>query len=218
MADDEASYSRARGAMVNEQIVGRDVKNPAVLEAMRRVPRHRFVPASELAYAYRDTPLPIGRGQTISQPYIVALMTELVAPEPSDIVLEVGTGSGYQAAVLAEIVEHVYTIELEPDLARSASHVLRELGYDNVTVRSGDGYAGWPEHAPFDVIIVTAAPDHVPEALTAQLKKGGSMILPVGPVHSIQHLRLIEKDERGELNTREIAPVRFVPMRRGAEP
>jgi protein-L-isoaspartate(D-aspartate) O-methyltransferase len=217
MAADEGSFATARAAMVSEQIAARDVKNPAVLDAMRRVPRHRFVPASEKPHAYRDMPLPIGQGQTISQPYIVALMTELVAPKASDIALEVGTGSGYQAAVLAELVDHVYTIELEPELARTAGNVLRELGYDNVTVRSGDGYAGWPEHAPFDIIIVTAAPDHVPEALTTQIKKGGSMIVPVGPVHSVQYLRLIQKSEQGQLTTRDIAPVRFVPMRRGRE-
>ena len=162
-------------------------------------------------------PLPIGQGQTISQPYIVALMTELVQPDASDRVLEVGTGSGYQAAVLAELVDHVYTIEIEPELARSATHVLRELGYDNVTVRTGDGYAGWPEEAPFDIIVVTAAPDHVPQALIDQLKRDGLMIVPVGPVFAVQQLRLIEKDERGEVRTRNIAPVRFVPLRRRDE-
>ncbi len=217
MTSDDSSYASERAAMVSEQIAARDVKTPAILEAVRRVPRHRFVPPSEQQYAYRDMPLPIGQGQTISQPYIVALMTELVQPDASDRVLEVGTGSGYQAAVLAELVDHVYTIEIEPELARSATHVLRELGYDNVTVRTGDGYAGWPEEAPFDIIVVTAAPDHVPQALIDQLKRDGLMIVPVGPVFAVQQLRLIEKDERGEVRTRNIAPVRFVPLRRRDE-
>jgi protein-L-isoaspartate(D-aspartate) O-methyltransferase len=217
MTSNDSSYASERTAMVSEQIAARDVKTPAILEAVRRVPRHRFVPPSEQQYAYRDMPLPIGQGQTISQPYIVALMTELVQPDASDRVLEVGTGSGYQAAVLAELVDHVYTIEIEPELARSATHVLRELGYDNVTVRTGDGYAGWPEAAPFDIIVVTAAPDHVPQALIDQLKPDGLMIVPVGPVFAVQQLRLIEKDGRGEVRTRDIAPVRFVPLRRRDE-
>ena len=217
MTSDDSSYASERAAMVSEQIAARDVKTPAILEAVRRVPRHRFVPPSEQQYAYRDMPLPIGQGQTISQPYIVALMTELVQPDASDRVLEVGTGSGYQAAVLAELVDHVYTIEIEPELARGATHVLRELGYDNVTVRTGDGYAGWPEEAPFDIIVLTAAPDHVPQALIDQLKRDGLMIVPVGPVFAVQQLRLIEKDERGEVRTRNIAPVRFVPLRRRDE-
>lgn len=207
-------YAAARATMVREQLAARDIEAPAVLEAMRKVPRHRFVPESEQRHAYSDTPLPIGQGQTISQPYIVALMTQLVEPDSSDRVLEIGTGSGYQAAVLAEIVDHVYTIEIEPELARTATQVLQQLGYDNVTVRAGDGYAGWPEHAPFDIIVVTAAPDHVPQALLEQLKPGGYMVVPVGPVFAVQQLRLIHKDEQGELHTRDIAPVRFVPLRR----
>jgi protein-L-isoaspartate(D-aspartate) O-methyltransferase len=215
MTNDETGYASARAEMVAEQIAARDIKDRAVLDAMRRVPRHRFVPEGEQRHAYRDMPLPIGRGQTISQPYIVALMTELVRPHASARVLEVGTGSGYQAAVLAEIVDHVYSIEIEPELARKAATLLNELGYDNVTVRAGDGYAGWPEHAPFDIIIVTAAPDHVPQALIDQLANGGRMTVPVGPVYAVQQLRLIEKDESGKLHQKEIAPVRFVPMRRG---
>jgi protein-L-isoaspartate(D-aspartate) O-methyltransferase len=214
MALDDEAYAAARAAMVSEQIQSRDVRNPAVLQAMRSVPRHRFVPEGEQRHAYRDTPLPIGHGQTISQPYIVGIMTQLVEPDASDRVLEVGTGSGYQAAVLAELVDHVYTIEIEPELARGAHSTLQDLGYDNVTVRAGDGYAGWPEHAPFDIIVVTAAPDHVPQALIDQLKRGGSMIVPVGPVHSVQELRLIKKDDEGNVTTRNIAPVRFVPLRR----
>lgn len=200
--------------MVRTQLAARDIENSAVLDAMRRVPRHAFVGPSEVRHAYRDTPLPLAHGQTISQPYIVALMTQLVRPEPDDKALEVGTGSGYQAAVLAELIDHVYTIELEPDLARSATALLKQLGYDNVTVRAGDGYVGWNEHAPFDIIIVTAAPDEVPQALLDQLARGGRMIIPIGPVHSTQQLRLIEKSSDGQIRTRDIAPVRFVPMRR----
>lgn len=217
MAGEQDSYTAARTTMVREQIEARGVSNAAVLEAMRTVPRHRFVPDGERHRAYRDTPLPIGQGQTISQPYIVALMTELAAPKAADRALEVGTGSGYQAAVLAQLVEHVYTIELEPVLAQTARHALQESGYDNITVRTGDGYAGWPAHAPFDVILVTAAPDHVPQALIDQLKPGGSMVVPVGPVHATQQLQLIQKDADGQLHVRKVAPVRFVPLRRDGE-
>lgn len=212
--NDDSVFAAARAAMVNEQLAARGIKNQDVLDAMRRVPRHRFVPASEQAYAYRDMPLPIGKGQTISQPYIVALMTELVQPRSDARALEVGTGSGYQAAVLAQLVDHVYSIEIEPELAQRAAKVLDELGYDNVTVRAGDGYAGWPEHAPFDIIIVTAAPEHVPQSLIDQLKPGGSMVVPVGPRYSVQELRLITKDANGILHEKNVAPVRFVPLRR----
>lgn len=218
MDEDNDHYSSARTEMVREQLLARDITAPDVLDAMRRVPRHRFVPASEQPHAYRDTPLPLSHGQTISQPYIVALMTQLVRPRPADKALEVGTGSGYQAAVLAELVEHVYSIEIEPDLARTSAARLRELGYDNVTVRHGDGYVGWAEHAPFDIIVATAAPQEVPQPLLDQLNAGGRMVVPVGPTHSIQELRLIEKDADGKLTTRTIAPVRFVPMRRESEP
>jgi protein-L-isoaspartate(D-aspartate) O-methyltransferase len=205
---------RERTAMVEEQLASRDITDRRVLAAMRKVPRHRFVPESERRYAYRDTPLPIGEGQTISQPYIVALMTQLVRPSADDRVLEVGTGSGYQAAVLAGLVGHVYSVELEPALATQAEQILHELGIDNVTVRAGDGYAGWPEHAPFDIIVITAAPDHVPQPLLDQLKEGGRMIVPVGPVHATQRLQLYEKDSKGEIRKRDIAAVRFVPLRR----
>jgi protein-L-isoaspartate(D-aspartate) O-methyltransferase len=209
-----SSYTAERADMVMRQIAERGVSDERVLSAMRKVPRHEFVPESEKRHAYRDSPLPIGEGQTISQPYIVALMTELVRPEKSHRVLEIGTGSGYQAAVLAEIVGHVYTIEIEADLAQQASEVLRGLGYDNVTVRTGDGYAGWKEHAPFDIIIVTAAPDHIPQPLIDQLKPGGRMVVPVGPIHATQELRVLEKDAAGKVITRDVAAVRFVPLRR----
>lgn len=213
-AGDEPSYAKARADMVREQIAGRDVRDPKVLAALTKVPRHLFVQADEQPLAYRDTPLPIGHGQTISQPYIVALMTELVRPGASDRVLEIGTGSGYQAAVLAEIVKHVYTIELEADLAQSAERLLSSLKYRNVTVRAGDGYAGWPEQAPFDIIVVTAAPDHIPQPLLEQLKPGGRMVIPVGSMFATQQLRLIEKDAAGKVHARDITPVRFVPLRR----
>lgn len=210
----ERDFDTLRNHMVERQMQARDIDDARVLAAMRKVPRHRFVPETERRYAYSDTPLPIGEGQTISQPYMVALMTQLAHPKPGDIALEIGTGSGYQAAVLAELVEHVYTIELEPKLAATAQRVLSELGYTNVTTRIGDGYAGWQEHAPFDVIIVTAAPDHVPQPLLDQLNPGGRMVVPIGPVSSTQQLQLIEKTPSGDLRTRTLAPVRFVPLRR----
>jgi len=213
-AQDDSSYDAAREAMVREQIAGRGIRDRRVLEALRRVPRHSFIPAAERARAYDDGPVPIGQGQTISQPYIVALMTELVRPQPGDRVLEVGTGSGYQAAVLARLVRHVYTIELEETLARSATAVLRELKFENITVRTGDGYGGWPEHAPFDIVIVTAAPEHIPQPLIDQLKPGGRLIVPVGPRFSVQQLQLLEKDANGAIKTTEVSPVMFVPLRR----
>jgi protein-L-isoaspartate(D-aspartate) O-methyltransferase len=214
VAAEDAVLARLRMEMVADQIAGRGISNEAVLAAMRKVPRHEFVPAPERAHAYRDSPLPIGEGQTISQPYIVALMTELVRPDASDRVLEIGTGSGYQAAVLAELVNHVYTVEIEPSLAQNAAAVLRRLGYSNVTVKTGDGYLGWKEHAPFDIIVVTAAPDHIPQPLIEQLKPGGIMVAPIGPVFAIQELRVLEKDEAGKITSRVITPVRFVPLRR----
>jgi protein-L-isoaspartate(D-aspartate) O-methyltransferase len=204
--------TRARLAMVAGQIAARGVKDPRVLDAMRAVPRHEFVPATLREDAYGDSPLPIGHGQTISQPYIVALMTELARPSPSDRVLEVGTGSGYQAAVLSQLVARVFSVELVDPLAQSAASTLRRLGYGNVTVRSGDGYLGWPDEAPFDIIIVTAAPEEVPAALLAQLKPGGRLIVPVGRVWDVQDLQLIEKDATGSVSTRSVIPVRFVPM------
>jgi protein-L-isoaspartate(D-aspartate) O-methyltransferase len=210
----DADRSAERDAMVAKQMEARGIKDPRVLEAMRSVQRHLFVPEASRAHAYADTPLPIGEGQTISQPYIVALMTELARPGPGDRVLEVGTGSGYQAAVLSKLVRQVWSIELEPTLARSAADVLRTQGYANVEVRAGDGYVGWPEHSPFDIIMVTAAPDHVPQPLIDQLAKAGRLVVPVGGVYSIQELRLIEKDEKGKVSSRSITPVRFVPLRR----
>jgi len=206
------AFERARLAMVAGQIASRGVEDPRVLDAMRAVPRHEFVPPGIREDAYGDSPLPIGHGQTISQPYIVALMTELARPSPSDRALEVGTGSGYQAAVLSRLVAHVFSVELVDPLAQSASAVLRRLGYSNVTVRSGDGYLGWPDEAPFDIILVTAAPEQVPAALVAQLKPGGRLIVPVGRVWDVQDLQLIEKDAAGRVKTRSIIPVRFVPL------
>ncbi len=213
-AAERDAFVAARERMVEQQMEARDIRDARVLAAMRSVPRHRFVPTQEQRYAYSDTPLPIGEGQTISQPYIVALMTQLARPSSADIALEVGTGSGYQAAVLAQVVKHVYSIELEPALASTAKNILSELGYSNVTARTGDGYAGWPEHAPFDIIVVTAAPDHIPEPLLQQLKPGGRMVVPVGPVGATQELRLIEKNASGKISNKNISPVRFVPLRR----
>jgi protein-L-isoaspartate(D-aspartate) O-methyltransferase len=209
-----SNHAEDRAEMVTRQIADRGISDQRVLSAMRKVPRHEFVPESEKRYAYRDTPLPIGQGQTISQPYIVALMTELARPDKSHRVLEIGTGSGYQAAVLAEIVEHVYTIEIEATLAQRAAEALQKLGYENVTVRAGDGYAGWVEHAPYDVIMITAAPDHVPQPLIDQLKPGGVMVVPVGPTHATQELRVLEKDASGKVISKSVTPVRFVPLRR----
>ena len=214
---ESASLMQQRIEMVSTQIADRGIRDERVLAAMRTVPRHEFVPAAEQRHAYRDTPLPIGQGQTISQPYIVALMTELARPQPSDRVLEVGTGSGYQAAVLAQLVAHVYSVELEPELAQRAERVLQRLEYDNVTVRAGDGYLGWPEHVPFDIIMVTAAPDHVPAPLIEQLKPGGRLVVPVGPVGDVQQLQVLQKDARGQVTTRTITPVRFVPLRRSRD-
>jgi protein-L-isoaspartate(D-aspartate) O-methyltransferase len=206
------AFQRVRLAMVADQIAARGVKDPRVLDAMRDVPRHEFVPAAIRGDAYVDSPLPIGQGQTISQPYIVALMTELARPLPTDRALEVGTGSGYQAAVLSRLVARVFSVEIVDPLAQSAAATLRRLGYGNVTVRNGDGYLGWPDEAPFDIILVTAAPEEVPPALVAQLKPGGRLIVPVGRVYDVQDLQLIEKDATGRVSTRSVIPVRFVPM------
>jgi protein-L-isoaspartate(D-aspartate) O-methyltransferase len=200
--------------MVAEQIAARDVKDPRVLAAMREVPRHLFVPADQQSSAYDDRPLPIGYGQTISQPYIVALMTELARPKATDRALEIGTGTGYQAAILSRLVAEVYSIEIVEPLAAEARTRLARLGYTNVTSRTGDGYGGWPEKAPFDLIVVTAAPDHVPPPLVAQLKPGGRLVIPVGEVFSVQELVVIEKDASGKTRTEQITPVRFVPLKR----
>ena len=195
--------------------IGKDRLSPRVMDAMGRVPRHLFVPPALQDLAYENRPLPIGYGQTISQPYIVALMTDLLAPEPDDVAFELGTGSSYQAAVLAELVAEVYTVEIVPPLAASATERLAALGYDNVTVRAGDGYFGWPEHALFDIIVVTAAASHVPPPLIAQLKPGGRMVIPVGSPFLTQHLLLIEKGADGTVTSRQILPVIFVPVTGG---
>jgi len=203
-----------RNEMVNQQMVRRGVKNPAVLGAMRRIPRHQFILDSYTEEAYEDHPLPIGYGQTISQPYIVAFMTEALELKGDEKVLEIGTGSGYQAAILAELTTEVFTIEIVEPLAAQATNTLKKLGYHNVTVRAGDGYQGWPEEAPFDAIILTAAPDHVPQPLLDQLAVGGRMILPVGKFS--QQLILYRRTETG-LERTNLLPVMFVPMTGEAE-
>jgi protein-L-isoaspartate(D-aspartate) O-methyltransferase len=200
--------------MVREQIESRGITNAPVLAALRKVPRHEFVPADWVERAYDDSPLPIGYNQTISQPYIVALMTDLAQLTPQSKVLEVGTGSGYQAAILAEIVGEVYSIEIIEPLAASVTERLARLGYKNVNVKHGDGYLGWPEHAPFDAIVVTAGADHVPPPLIEQLKPGGRMVIPVGQLPGQQSLWLIEKSMDGTIIQRQIAPVAFVPLTR----
>jgi protein-L-isoaspartate(D-aspartate) O-methyltransferase len=199
-----------RARMVETQIVARGVRDPRVLEAMRQVPRHLFVDASQRADAYEDHPLPIAGHQTISQPYIVALMTELLDLQPGETVLEIGTGSGYQSAVLAKLARQVYSIEIVPELAKEAGERLQKLGYANVTVREGDGYRGWPEHAPFDGIIVTAAPERIPEPLLDQLAPNGRMVIPVGGF--FQELKVFRKDANGKVTEKDVLPVRFVPM------
>jgi len=205
------------GAMAAEtaEFLGKARLDDAVLEAMRTVPRHAFVPEDGQSRAYDNRPLPIGYGQTISQPYIVALMTDLLGVGPAATVLEVGTGSGYQAAVLSGLVASVSTIEIVPQLGERAREVLQRLGYDNVEVRIGDGYYGWEERAPFDAIIVTAASSHVPPPLIRQLKPGGRMLIPVGSRFMVQELLLVEKTAAGEVSTRQILPVTFVPLTGG---
>jgi protein-L-isoaspartate(D-aspartate) O-methyltransferase len=206
----EADFGAARRRMVEEQLAGRGIKSHAVLEAMAAVPRHEFVPENVRKFSYADEPLEIGYGQTISQPYIVAFMTEQLDPQPADRILEIGTGSGYQAAILSRLVSEVYTIEIVEPLAKRAASDLKRLGYENVKVLAGDGYKGWPEHAPFDGIIVTCAPDHVPKPLVDQLRDGGRMIVPVGPP-GMQELFLLRK--RGtKVEQTAVLPVRFVPM------
>jgi len=203
---------KERRQMVLRQIELRGVTDPSVLEAMRAVPRHAFVPSAQRAYAYEDRPLYIGHEQTISQPYIVAFMTEALRLDPNSTVLEIGTGSGYQAAVCAQIAREVHTIEIVEPLAKSATEVLAQLGYTNVHVKAGDGYFGWPEKGPFDAIIGTAAAGQVPPPLIEQLKKGGRMILPVEDDYGLQRLILLTKDEQGQLHSKDVLPVRFVPM------
>lgn len=215
----DTRYAKQRARMVQEQIAKpldyrTAVTDPRVLSALREVPRHLFVPEDMRDVAYADRPLPIGHGQTISQPYIVAAMTELLQPQPDHIVLEVGTGCGYQAAVLARLVKQVYSIEIVRPLAEQAELKLVEHGFDNVLVRAGDGYAGWPEHAPFDGIIVTAAPDHVPQPLIDQLRPGGRLVIPVGPVYSVQELLLVKKRKDETVVTEQVMAVGFVPLTR----
>jgi protein-L-isoaspartate(D-aspartate) O-methyltransferase len=218
---DETSYAAARARMVDDvarmvrdtaRETGRETLAPSVMAALGRVPRHRFVPPALAHRAYENSPVPIGQGQTISQPYIVALSTDLIEPKPGDVVLEVGTGSGYQAAVLAELVGTVCSIEIVEPLGREAERRLAANGYRNVVVRIGDGYAGWPERAPFDAIVVTAAAPHVPEPLVAQLKPGGRMVIPVDAGAFGQDLLLIRKHADGTLSRTVVLPVRFVPL------
>jgi protein-L-isoaspartate(D-aspartate) O-methyltransferase len=209
-ASEADQYAAARARMVREQIEARGVRDARVLAAMRRVPRHVFVPERVRSDAYEDYPLPIGHEQTISQPFIVAWMTEALRVKPGSRVLEIGTGSGYQAAVLAEMGAEVYTIEIVAPLAESAGRTFKALGYSGIRARQGDGYVGWPEHAPFDAIIVTAAPDHVPQPLVEQLAVGGRLVIPVGG-RMVQQMTVITKDARGVTSEERMA-VRFVPL------
>lgn len=221
---DQGKFAAERRAMVAEitalaqatkSETGQGAFSPGVLETMGKVPRHRFVPQEVERYAYRNRPLPIGYGQTISQPFLVAYMTELLHVDKNSKVLEIGTGSGYQAAILGELVKEVYTIEIVEPLAARATEALKANGYINVQVRAGDGYYGWENHAPFDAIIVTAAASHVPPPLIQQLKRGGRMLIPLGSGFMPQHLVLVEKDMQGRVHTRELLPVQFVPLTGG---
>jgi protein-L-isoaspartate(D-aspartate) O-methyltransferase len=207
-------YLSTREQMVEEQIENRGIKNQSTLDAMRKVPRHEFIPSNNINKAYDDGPLPIGYGQTISQPYIVAYMTAVIDPKPGQKILEIGTGSGYQAAVLAEIVDSVYTIEIITELYKSSEKRLKKLGYKNVICKNADGYHGWKQAAPFDAIVVTAAAEHIPPPLIEQLKDGGKMIIPVGSPFLNQTLILVEKHGE-EITTTSLLPVRFVPFTRG---
>ena len=204
--------AQARLRMVEEQLKGRDITDPKVLGVMAKIPRHLFVPRELSSKAYEDHPLPIGEGQTISQPYIVALMTQILAIKPDEKVLEIGTGSGYQAAVLSELTGKVYTIEIRPHLAQEAQRRLTHLGYSNIEVKQGDGYFGWPEAAPFDAIMVTAAANHIPPPLLKQLKPGGRLVLPLGSTTFFQTLTLITKKLDGTMDVRHLTSVSFVPM------
>lgn len=210
-AKDTDQTRLAREEMVAKQIAARGIEDSHVLRAMRAVPRHMFIPENEARFAYDDRPVPIGHGQTISQPYVVAYMTEIAGIKPDARVLEIGAGSGYQAAVLAEITQEVYTIEIVPELARWAASRLQLAGYDNVQVKQADGYYGWAEHAPFDAIMVTAAAPHIPPPLIDQLKEGGKMIIPVGNPYRVQMLVLVTK-QGGEVRTQNLLPVSFVPL------
>jgi protein-L-isoaspartate(D-aspartate) O-methyltransferase len=206
-------YSSLRERMVKDQIIDRGISDKATLRAMRKVPRHLFVPADVIDEAYYDNPLPIGYGQTISQPYIVAYMTEISRPAPAKKVLEIGTGSGYQAAILAEITDTVYTIEIIPELAKEASERFKKLGYKNIVTRYGDGYKGWPEHSPFDIIIVTAAAEKIPQPLLDQLAENGRLVIPVGEPYAVQELILAVK-KNGKTESKRLTYVRFVPFKR----
>ena len=208
----DPNFDRLRKLMIKNQLQSRGIRDDAVLEVMRSVERHNFVPENYRDRAYSDGPLPIGHGQTISQPYIVAFMTEQLQVSSQHKVLEIGTGSGYQAAILGELAKHVFTIEIIPELAEGAKNILNHLSYKNITVRAGDGYKGWPEEAPFERIMVTAAPTEVPQTLVDQLAPGGRMILPVGAQFLVQYLWVIEKDDQGTVTKEKILPVRFVPM------
>jgi len=208
----EGAFATSAGAMVEKQLRPRGIDDPRVLRVMAKVPREKFIAPRLQARAYEDGPLPIGFGQTISQPYIVAFMTQALRPKPTDRVLEIGTGSGYQAAILGELVGKVYTIEIVRPLAQRAATVLNALGYKNVLVKGGDGYKGWPEHAPFDSIIVTAAPDRIPQPLIEQLKEGGRMVIPVGKTFA-QQLKVLEK-RGGSIKETAVIPVKFVPLTR----
>jgi protein-L-isoaspartate(D-aspartate) O-methyltransferase len=210
----EDKYTGTREKMVEDQVESRGISNQLTLDAMKKVPRHKFVPPNLLDRAYDDGPLPIGYGQTISQPYIVAYMTAVIDPKPGQKILEIGTGSGYQAAVLAEIVDSVFTIEIITELSNSSQKKLKELGYKNVLCKNADGYYGWKKYAPFDAIIVTAAAEYIPPPLIEQLKDGGKMIIPVGSPFLNQTLLLVEKNGE-EITTTSLLPVRFVPFTRG---
>jgi protein-L-isoaspartate(D-aspartate) O-methyltransferase len=204
--EEEVAYTRRE--------IGKDALDKRVMAAMAIVPRDRFIPECDRHYAFANGPVPIGHGQTISQPYIVALMTDLLNPHPDSVILEIGTGSGYQAAVLAELVRHVYSIEIVDALAAAAGLRLQQLGYDNVTVRHADGYHGWPEHAPFDGVVVTAAAPHIPPALVEQLKPGGRLVIPVGPTGGVQELTAVDKNADGSVCVERILTVAFVPLTR----
>jgi protein-L-isoaspartate(D-aspartate) O-methyltransferase len=205
-------YSLQRQNMVSRQLLARDIRDQKVLKAMGEVPRHFFVPENRVSEAYNDHPVPIGLGQTISQPYIVALMTELLELDRSHKVFELGTGSGYQAAVASRIASEVYTVEIYDQLAKAAAHRLKRLGYDNIHVLSGDGYFGWEEKGPYDAIVVTAAADHIPPPLLEQLKPGGRLVIPLGNPFFVQQLVLVTKDEGGRIKEKPVIPVRFVPL------
>jgi protein-L-isoaspartate(D-aspartate) O-methyltransferase len=211
---EESTYRNERKRLINNHIIAEGITDKATIQSMLTVPREQFVPTELKKHAYANQPLPIGYGQTISQPYIVALMTELLSVDNDDVVLEIGTGSGYQAAVLSVIVDSVYTIEIIEPLGRAAEARLRNLGYANIYTKTGDGYYGWEEHAPFDAVIVTAAADHIPPPLLKQLKTGGRMCIPVGQPYYPQVLKLITKDGEGQFTIQDIIPVQFVPFTR----